>query len=289
MALPASGPISISAVNSEFARASNTQTSLSQLYRGGGIVTVNNTEVPASGEIGLGDFYNAAREFYLTISSNQTNADLFALAVAAGWDQFAPLAATIGTGVYVSSDSTSTPALTVSGEFPGGLKLINDGFIIGMGGAGGRGGGLSTVYAGASGGLALSVTAAVLLTNNGTIAGGGGGGGGGRGSRTPSLSYSGGGGGGGRSSLAANSLGGVGPNGADDGGVGTVSAPGLGGDGEATAPNGGNGGNWGSAGSSGGANTVYGPGGVGGAGGAAVSGDSNITWAATGTRLGAVT
>jgi hypothetical protein len=305
MALPLSGPISINAINVEFARSGTAQTSMSQLYRDGGIVTTNNTNVPTSGAISLSQFYGAIRQFLFTISSNQTNANLRTLAVNAGWDQSAPVVATINSGVYISSNSTATPALTVNGSFPGGVELVNNGFIVGMGGNGGNGGpgGLGSVgtvgAVGAGGGLALSVASSVSIRNSGTIGGGGGGGGGGS-SRLDNIpyqgiaSYGGGGGGGGRSSAASNSAGGVATGSVyvgSNGGAGTVSAAGNGGAGfDAGGPSvgsGGNGGGWGSSGSSGA--TVSFSGGAGGAGGAAVSGNSNITWLATGTRLGAIT
>jgi len=252
--------------------------------------------------------------FKFSISSNQTNANLRTLAVNAGWDQSRKLIATISSGIYISSNSTGTPALTVSGSFPSGVELINNGFIVGMGGNGGAGcrwdGAAGS--AGSSGGLALSVSSAISITNSGTIGGGGGGGGGGQAGRNNSgltSSMSGGGGGGGRSSNAANSSGGIGhanergkgtPSGG--GGSGTVSTAGAGGSGgnagnTATGGIGGSGGGWGASGATGGsasASSGFGPlissGGPfsGGGGGAAVSGNSNITWLATGTRLGAI-
>lgn len=269
----------------------------------------------ASGAISLSNFYGKSNEFAFTISSNQTNANLRTLAVNAGWNQSTRVVATISSGVYISSNSTGTAGLVVSGSFPNGVSLVNNGFIIGMGGAGGEGpqpdfGGA----AGSAGGLALSVSSAISITNNGTIGGGGGGGGGGQ-SRWQAVfcacfgtlidGSGGGGGGGGRSSAAANSSGGaggigsgpVGPAGnGGAGGAGTVSAAGGGGAGGTSSYGnggaGGSGGGWGSAGSTGSSGSVgplaRGPFG-GGSGGGAVSGNSNITWVAFGTRLGAIT
>jgi hypothetical protein len=300
MTLPASGAISINAINAEFGRAGTAQTSMSQLYRGGGITTGHNTNVPTSGAISFSQFYGAKWEFEFSIASNQTNANLRTLAIAAGWDELAPLVATINSGIYVSSNSTGTPAMLVSGSFPNGVELVNNGFIVGMGGAGGRGGnqgGTSGGTAGATGGLAFSVASAISVRNNGTIAGGGGGGGGGSGStssstncyydpgsksticNTTTLYYGGNGGGGGRSSAAANSAGGGAGTGSNGNGTagqaGTVSAAGNAGGARA-----GNGGGWGTAGAAG----TLGAG----AAGAAVSGNTNVTWLATGTRLGAI-
>jgi hypothetical protein len=254
----------------------------------------------ASGAISLSDAYGKSNQFAFTISSNQTNANLRTLAVNAGWNQSTKVVATISSGNYIRSNSTGTPALTVNGSFPGGVDLVNNGFIVGMGGKGGNGAGGGFVQAGSVGGLALSVSSAISITNNGTIAGGGGGGGGG-------FYYdggkdrfgAGGGGGGGRSSAASNSAGGTagsGSNGlpaAQNGQAGTVNAAGAGGGGGENnggffGGSGGNGGNWGSSGASGGS-TKDGSGGGGGGGGGAVTGNSNITYIATGTRLGAIT
>lgn len=249
--------------------------------------------------------------FAFSISTNQTNANLRALAVSAGWDQNAPVSATINSGIIISSNATGTPALTVDGSFPNGVTLTNSGNIVGMGGAGGNGGTGSasgTVGGnGGAGGTALSVSVAVTINNTGTVAGGGGGGGGGgvRQSGDPSKGFSyfaGGGGGGGRSSNAANSAGGAigGPYNlfAVAGAAGTYSAAGSGGRGAGDSTTsggdrGGDGGGWGAAGQAGyyatpSGTTSYRAPGSGGAAGNAVLGNSNITWIATGTRLGGI-
>lgn len=261
----------------------------------------------ASGAISLSDAYGKANQFAFTISSNQSNANLRTLAINAGWNQSSQLVATIGAGVYISGSNTGTPALTVSGSFPNGVLLTNNGFIIGMGGAGGKG--AHNSVAGGTGGTALSVSSAITITNNGTIGGGGGGGQGGAASYVAdacgSATVLGPGGGGGRSGTTNSA---AGANGdavpgytgfiyqpTANAAQGSVSAPGGGGTsltvgGRAVV--GGTGGGWGAGGGSSGGSTVPGwlvssPAAAGG-GGAAVSGNSNITWAATGTRLGAI-
>ena len=88
----------------------------------------------------------------------------------------------IASGVTISSTGTSNLALTISG-FPAGsvIYLVNNGTIVGAGGAGGdrvAGTGPAAKF-GIGGGTALYTRNTVKLTNNGTIAGGGGGGGGG--------------------------------------------------------------------------------------------------------------
>jgi hypothetical protein len=299
MTLPASGAISFNNINVELGVSGTTQASLGQ-------TSYRNLAGVASGAISMSNFYGKANEFAFTISSNQTNANLRTLAVNAGWNQSSKVVATINSGVYISSNGTGTPALTVNGSFPGGVELINNGLIIGMGGNGGNGGGgtYSGYYQGSSGGaggLSLSVSSAISINNAGTIGGGGGGGGGGG----PGLIYNeyglngvagGGGGGGGRSSVAANSSGGSGGQGdypygygpAGSGGSGTSGSAGGGGGAYQYGGTGGSGGGWGSSGASGGNGLDYAGAGGGGSGGGAVSGNGNITWIATGTRLGSI-
>lgn len=251
--------------------------------------------------------------FTPTISADTSNYNLRSAALAAGWDGVAPLNATvtINSGIVVSANATSQYAFDTGASFPAGstLALVNNGYILGMGGAGGST--YNAPTAGQPGGPALYAQAAITITNNGTI--GGGGGGGGRGSIYDSEQdgelYGGGAGGGGRSGRT-NSAGGTGANldgvgvqNAGNGGAGTFSAAGGGGVGGITSDyygpgsSGGAGGGWGAAGSAGQNSTAGGTGyevlyaaqTAGGAGGAAVVGNSNITWAATGTRLGSIT
>ena len=171
--------------------------------------------------IAITNLSGKSNEYAFTISANQTDANLRTLAVNAGWPGTARVVATINGGVTISSTSTGTPALTVNGSFPGGVSLINNGTILGKGGAGGRGGwgpGFSDPNGvnGAAGGTALSVSVALTLTNgSGTIAGGGGGGGGGSLGNAKAGQNGGGGGGGGNGTGAggAGGLGDVGGNG----------------------------------------------------------------------------
>ena len=227
--------------------------------------------------------------FPLIISSNQTNLDLRTYALANGWTGTGTLLqVTINGGVYLLSNSTGTPALTVSGSFPAGVRLINNGLILGYGGAGGNGGsGLpQTGFDGAVGGTGLSVSSAITITNNGTVAGGGGGGGGG-GGRNAGDFYGGGGGGGGATYGAGGTPGagsGPGTGRASAGAAGTLSAGGGGGSADVGGV-GGAGGGWGAVGTAGSPSDQR-SGGSGGAAGNYVVGNSNVTWLVTGTRLG---
>lgn len=291
MALQSSGSISIVDIATEF--GDTAPHSLSEFYGAA-------TGIPTSGAINVKGFYGKSSQFTFTITSNQTNANLYTLAVNAGWDESSAVEATIDSGVIISASSTSSSALTIP-SFPASVSLINNGVIVGDGGDGGNGAYGSTGTAGGSGGNALTVTGAVSITNNGTIAGGGGGGGAGYATTKTVVSYytsyggdaptvwrvyhtyrsRGGGGGGGQSGLTA-SVGGT--SSATAGTSGYYSSAGTGGSGSSATSAyggpGGNGGSWGANGSSGGAS--------GGTGGYAVSGNSNITWVTTGTRLGGI-
>jgi len=291
MALPSSGAISLSDVNVELGLSATAQISLNDS-------AVRTLFGVASGAINMQNGYGKANEFAFTISSNINDANLRSLAVAAGWNESTALIATLNSGIYISSTDTGTPALTINGSFPSGVKFVNNGTVVGDGGNGGVGG--YSYYqagtAGGTGGTAISVSVPASIENNGIIAGGGGGGGGGAGSlyeyypygQGMQIAYTRGGGGGGGQSGLTNSSGGYGNQ---YGANGTISAAGGGGGGGTRAGTGGTGGNWGANGSNGGTGLYAGdsssPGG-GGAGGSAVSGNTNITWISTGTRYGGI-
>lgn len=290
MALPASGQLSFSQIQTEF--GGSNPISLSEYYRGGANVTGNNSGVPASGALRVGQFYNAVKQFALTIASNYTTPqNLRTLALAAGWNGSDYLLVT--NNATFSSDTTASPALTVSGSFPNGVAFVNNGFILGMGGAGGF-----CNNVGNAGGGALVVSSAISITNNGTIAGGGGGGGAGAswGWNGLDRSCSGSAGASGLTQTpgTANQYGFASSNpSADsntDGRYETGGASYVWGYGGRVSSPGGKGGNWGQAGDAGGnVDGAYNyTGYAGGAGGAAVTGNSFVTWVATGTRLGGI-
>ena len=182
MALQGSGQISISNIAVELGRAATAQTDMNES-------AVRTLAGVASGAISMSNFYGKSTNFVFnqTLSSNTTDYNLKSSAIAGGWNQTAPLQATItiNSGVYVYATSTGTYAFDTGSTFPSGttLALVNNGVILGAGGAGG-GGGQSTAsaslpVAGAGGGPALIARYAISITNNNTIGGGGGGGGGG--------------------------------------------------------------------------------------------------------------
>lgn len=248
--------------------------------------------------------------FFTTVSTNQTDYNLYNAMVAAGWDgqRAVNVNLTIDSGIIFSSSANTIPAFTV-GALPANssVYIINNGFIVGRGGQGvGKGTPTQTSYnltapASANGGTAFTTTIPVSIDNlNGTIGGGGGGGGAG-GSTGADCSCSSCGG----VSLAGM---GVGGGGAGFGSAGTgygtwrnntqyfgllTSTAGTSTAAGAANGSGGAGGTLGQAGGTGsgsvqcGYTNQSGPG-TGGTAGDCTSGNSNITWINNGIRLGAL-
>ena len=175
MTLPASGAMKMGGnVDVELSLSATAQISM-------GSTNVRTLYGIASGAIRLAaDGYGKSNIFYYTFASNQNNINLNSFLTSQGWNGSIRVVITINGGVVISASSTGSAGLTVSGSYPNGLSIINNGYILGMGGGGGSGGaGGAGGSAGASGGTALSVSTYFTMTNNGIIAGGGGGGGGG--------------------------------------------------------------------------------------------------------------
>ena len=271
MALQSSGTISFSQVNVELGLSATA------------VISLNDAAVRAlfqvgSGGIALSNGYGKSRVFAanIVISGNVDRYNLYNAVVALGWNQsiMVNISVVINSGVYVYSSTTATPAF-VTGTFPAGsnINIVNNGTIVGMGGAGQPGGG------------AFLAQTSISLTNNNVIAGGGGGGGACTASTQTgyiTIYYSGDGGGGGQSGLA-NSAGGSRVANSTSlglvGNPGTISGPG------AASGGGGPGGAWGATGSAG---IGYTGNGSGGAGGYCTSGSGYISWAATGSRYGGI-
>ena len=164
MTLPASGVISLYDVNVEFGRASTT------------LIALNDADVRLlfgvpTGPISLANGYGKTYSQTLSINTSQQQLNLRTWALGNGWNGVAPVQITIANGVYIWSDNTSIPALVVDGSWPGGLTLVNNGFIMGKGGIG-----AGTVLPG-GGGPAMSLGVSFSMVNNGSLGGGGGGGG----------------------------------------------------------------------------------------------------------------
>jgi hypothetical protein len=211
---------------------------LSEYYRGGANVPIgqvtsatDGVAISTTGTIRMGMFRGLSKVFSFsqTISASTANYNLRTAAIAAGWNGTTPISATVtvNAGIFVYSASTGTAAFD-TGSIPAGstVSLVNNGYIIGAGGAGGAG---STVpnatansfgaaVAGSAGGNAIQAQYSVSITNNGIIGGGGGGGGGSGAAKTDvdgkgtiyGAPGSGGGGGRGGISLTACGTGGAG-------------------------------------------------------------------------------
>ena len=212
MTLPSSGQISLSMINSEFGIGTNLSA-----YRG----TVWYTDSGTSGtfpstNISMNLFYGKRKnfpQFTFTSDSGATilyNQDVRTMAFNAGWNGSTKVV--FNNYSKIGSQSTTSPALTITGSFPGGLVVNNYGMISGMGGSGGNGWSSGTPTSptpfngtpGSAGGTAIYCRTSCQLNNYGVIYGGGGGGGGGAGFFIPDdevvgpLGAGGGGGGGGQ-------------------------------------------------------------------------------------------
>ena len=280
MTLPVSGAISLNQVNVELGIAGTTTISLNQS-------NLRTLFGVGSGAITMSNGYGKANAFGFAVASNVTNANLRTLAVNAGWTGTSALTCTLNSGIYFISSAVGTAGLTINGSFPNGVTFVNNGIVVGDHGDGGGGAGWAgSGGGGGAGGLALLIQSAVSIRNNGTIAGGGGGGGGGGSARGTNnngdIYYPVSGGSGGRGKSVSGPLGGSGGQAVTQG--------------KSTfrGGTGGTGGQWGASGGAGGGgsgNAQGGggrPGGAGGGGGAATSGQSSVTWLATGTRYGSL-
>jgi len=186
-----------------------------------------------SGAISLSNFYGKSNRAALsyTYSANTANASLNVTTISGYVAGTSDITITVNSGVYLYSTTTAGSGLTLTGGTTGDtITLVNNGYIMGQGGAGNSG----------AGGPALSLGFPITINNTNPVAYiGGGGGGGARGA--------GGGGGGGAGGGA--------------GGAGNLYMP------KGSSSGGGSGGGVGSTGTSGGTTPGASGGAGGGAGG----------------------
>lgn len=222
MTLPSTGTLTFNQINVEITRTGTATLGLDDSV----VRTLAAKTTPLS-TIGTADLRGKTYAFKISITANTPNLNLrsYCLGLAQPWNGVDFVEVTIAAGVYIYSTvaGDSTPALTIDGTWANGVKLINNGFIVGRGGAGGAGStgagfqiGSTTAGAGTAGekggrALVVTTTSACTIDNTlGTIAGGGGGGGGGGGLliyQNQIIRYghgNSGGGGGGRSGITAS-------------------------------------------------------------------------------------
>lgn len=217
MALPAAGAISLNDVNVELGLTATAT------------ITMNDSAVRtlfgiASGAIdmntGHGKSNRAAISY--TFASNATNQSLNITSISGYNAGKSDVTITVNAGVYLYSTSTGTPGLTLSGGSSGDtVTLVNNGYIMGMGGVAGKGIGSPPFKAsGSAGGTALQLGFNTTVNNtNGSAYIGGGGGGGGSTTNGGGGGAGGGAGGGSYQSAAGNNGGaGGGPGSSGSGG-----------------------------------------------------------------------
>lgn len=171
MVLPLTGPLSLSQVNTELGRGAGTTISL-------GEAEVRALAGVGSGPISKASLRGKSAQFVHTIAAHQLHLNLRSYLLGVGWDGTSKVEVTVASGIYIWSDNTSVPALNMGGAFPGGLTLVNRGFIMGKGGDGGYLLADRTTYvAPTAGGPAITLTGPITIDNSAGYIGGGGGGG----------------------------------------------------------------------------------------------------------------
>jgi len=302
MAIPSSGALALSAIQTEF--GGSNPISMSEYYAGGSNVPSGTTgdsgSIPSSGAIAVSQFYGSSNRvaIALTISSTTQSYNIYSnrggTYSAGNSDVTLTVQAIVG--------STGASGLDTGSQWTSGdtIKIINNSQIVGKGNAGGAGGARSGAgSAGTAGQPAINLGYPVTIQNNGGfIRGGGGGGGGGAGGsytqpgqggkgQTPTTVQFGGGGGGGGAGQQGGAGGAAGQTNsatgatAAAGAAGSISGAGAGGDGSAQgqgSDGGGSGGHFGNAGAAG-QNSNQASGGGGGAAGKGINLNGNqVTW-----------
>lgn len=225
-------------------------------------------------------------------TSNATNVTFDVSTITGYLAGYSDITVTVNSGVALYSTGIYTAALQIGGRTTGDtITLVNNGYIIGCGGAGGGPSG-----SGGNGGMALITTEIMSIDNTNGIIGGGGGGGGGGGAGTAGRSggtAGGGGGGGGGAGFGPGAGGGFNAGPGAGGGLTTGGAGGYGGASSGifagtSGGGGGDGGGLGASGASGAGSSGGGGGGGGGGGNGILTYGHHITFIATGQLYGGV-
>ena len=288
MTLP-TGTISAADINAELGRSSTAEFSWND-SEGRILASVGGTgQNTSSGtQIDVDKFRGHARNF-VSVNADTTNVTVSGLLTGnyvsgKTWGRI-----TVGSGIVIGSTSVGAYALNVDGASGDRIEIVNNGYIVGMGGKGGRGDGGSGYNRGSAspgtdgeaGGPAIYAGYTTIITNNGIIGGGGGGGGGGgpggnSGGKSRGPVPSGSGGGGAGRNVGAGGDAPIASEGTrtpgSDGTLLTGGAP------STNSGSGGAGGNLGQAGAS--------PYRAGGAAGYYVVGGGNVTWSTLGDVRG---
>jgi hypothetical protein len=283
MALNSSGPISL---------AGTTAGQSIEIENGGNGTTqisLNDTAVRTLAGVPSGaitmptNFWGKANRATIsyTYSANTADASVNLTALGGYISGKSDITITVNSGIYLYSTSTGSYGLNISGGTTGDtLTIVNNGFIMGMGGRGGA----VNEYGAEAGGPAINLgfgmsSCTINNTNPSAYIGGGGGGGGSQG--TTYASGGGGAGGGRGGGNAGNGLGGgIGSSGSPStsspwGGGGGRIFPGVGGA-AVDANSGGQGGGAGGSGGAGKAKDGFSTSGAGGSGNAAGGSGGNL-------------
>lgn len=145
MALPESGPLSLSDIQAEF--GGTNPISLSEYYKGGAFVLTTDyaPNVPTSGTINISDFYGARKTTLTTLTFTTAGDNLFVLpTTVVGNLQIVTMTGGGGGGGGPDSQpgASGYGGLTITGgSFPVSAGDIVNAYVGGGGGAGGSGGG----------------------------------------------------------------------------------------------------------------------------------------------------
>ena len=178
MALPASGAISFANINTELGSATSTIRSLND-------TAVRTLFGIASGAIDMNTGHGKSNApssvtINLTITSNTKNYNIFANKGGTYSAGISIINLTVNSGIIIGSTSTATYALDTGTGWTTGdvINIINNGYICGKGGNGGKGSYLNAAANGVAGGPAFNCQWNCNITNaSGYIYSGGGGGG----------------------------------------------------------------------------------------------------------------